>query len=65
VVAGPGLKGLRRVVGAATPVIRMVYPSPHIRGAMERLGPGVEPSVARLPGAGVVVQATAGESANK
>ncbi|WP_020557817.1 oxygenase MpaB family protein [Embleya scabrispora] len=65
VVAGPGLKGLRRVVGAATPVIRTVYPSPHIRGAMERLGPEVEPSAARLPGAGVVVQATAGEPANK
>ncbi|MGW1998316.1 oxygenase MpaB family protein [Embleya sp. NPDC001921] len=48
-VARPGLKVLRRVVGAATPVIRAVYPSVHIRGAMERLGPEVEPSVSRLP----------------
>ncbi|MFI6984748.1 oxygenase MpaB family protein [Embleya sp. NPDC050154] len=49
VVARPGLNVLRRAVGAATPVIRAVYPSPHIRGAMERLGPEVEPSVSRLP----------------
>ncbi|MFI6588103.1 oxygenase MpaB family protein [Embleya sp. NPDC050493] len=64
-VAGPGLKGLRRVVGAATPVIRAVYPSPHIKGAMERLGPGVEPSAARLPEVVVVAQTTVGEPANK
>ncbi|MFE2869644.1 oxygenase MpaB family protein [Embleya sp. NPDC059259] len=51
-VARPGLKGLRRVMGAATPLIRMAYPSPHIKGAMQRLGPEAEPSVARLPGIG-------------
>ncbi|GCE01695.1 hypothetical protein EHYA_09464 [Embleya hyalina] len=55
VVARPGLKVLRRVVGAATPVIRAVYPSPHIRGAMDRLGPEAEPSPARLPKLGTGV----------
>ncbi|WP_346011998.1 oxygenase MpaB family protein [Streptomyces sp. SID3343] len=54
-VAGPGLKALRAAAGAATPVIRALYPSPHIKSAMDRLGPDVKPSPARLPiGAGAL-----------
>ncbi|MGC0423608.1 oxygenase MpaB family protein [Embleya sp. AB8] len=58
-VARPGLKVLRGVVRVATPAIRLAFPSPHIKGAMERLGPEVEPSPARLATAAAVATAAA------
>jgi uncharacterized protein (DUF2236 family) len=48
-IAKPGLRALRAAAGAAMPVVRALYPSPHIKSAMDRLGPDVEPSPARLP----------------
>jgi uncharacterized protein (DUF2236 family) len=44
-----GLQALRRTSSAVIPLVRVVYPSPHIGAAIERLGPEVLPSPERLP----------------
>jgi len=48
-VAGPGLKVLRRIAATAMPVVHLFARSPHVKAAVDRLGPEVEPSTARLP----------------
>jgi len=48
-VAGPGLKVLRLTAATAMPVVHLFARSPHVKAAVDRLGPEVEPSTARLP----------------
>lgn len=43
-----GLRVLRSATGVVIPAIRLVYQSPHIKAAVERLGPDAVPSPARL-----------------
>ncbi|MCF2534029.1 oxygenase MpaB family protein [Yinghuangia soli] len=46
-----GLRMLRTSTSLVLPVVRLVYESPHIKAATDRLGPEAKPSTAKLPAA--------------